>query len=461
MSHNVLKHTINDLNISDDNPFCEDTLDRSRFANLLTAIISNYSDGFVLSLNGKWGTGKTVFINQWVRQLVNSGFQATILNAWDNDYFGNPSIAILSQFADFFSNRTLSDKIKPVWTNLLNSAFCLGKGFIEKQVENFISAQSINELKAKYNGALESDLYLHEGEIKNYVLTKIQFSNYKNALTQFAADMAQENEGKPLIFVIDELDRCTPTYAVELLEKVKHLFNVPNIIFIFTIDKSQLKKSIKGYFGSFDFNADEYLRRFFDVEIDLPQIEYFQFSQLMFDYFEIEKFIWTKDGRLDFKDAINELATNSNLTLRQIEKFYAQAKLIFSFYRVDRLEWLIGVMLFLQMFSHEKFIELKDKKFTLNETADILKNLFKNSQFEGKLNLLGKFLYHINCYLHSEKRFNIDNVNFDNTKNFSEEEKTSLLNSFKYESNQNLQYDSIKKIIQKLTFIEQFISKNY
>ena len=41
------------------------------------------------------------------------------------------------------------------------------------------------------------------------------------------------------MLLVDELDRCRPTYAVQILEKMKHLFNVPNI-FVLAVDRNQL-----------------------------------------------------------------------------------------------------------------------------------------------------------------------------------------------------------------------------
>ena len=52
-----------------------------------------------------------------------------------------------------------------------------------------------------------------------------------------------------LLIFIDELDRCRPTFAIETLEVVKHFFNVPNVVFVFSLDMNQLQKSIKTIYG--------------------------------------------------------------------------------------------------------------------------------------------------------------------------------------------------------------------
>ena len=74
-----------------------------------------------------------------------------------------------------------------------------------------------------------------------------------------------------MVFIIDELDRCRPTFAIELLERVKHIFDVPNLVFAFGINRDELCSSLQSIYGNID--ADVYLRRFFDMEFTLPQTQ--------------------------------------------------------------------------------------------------------------------------------------------------------------------------------------------
>ena len=71
------------------------------------------------------------------------------------------------------------------------------------------------------------------------------------------------------MIIIDELDRCKPTFAVQTLEIVKHLFNVEGLVFLFALDINQLSHSIKLVYGN-DFNAIGYLERFFNYLTILP-----------------------------------------------------------------------------------------------------------------------------------------------------------------------------------------------
>jgi hypothetical protein len=78
-----------------------------------------------------------------------------------------------------------------------------------------------------------------------------------------------QKNGNPLVVIVDELDRCRPLFAIGLLEKIKHLFEIPGIIFVLGVDRTQLGHSIKSVYGQ-EMDVDGYLRRFIDLEFLLP-----------------------------------------------------------------------------------------------------------------------------------------------------------------------------------------------
>lgn len=86
------------------------------------------------------------------------------------------------------------------------------------------------------------------------------------------------------------MDRCNPNYAVSVLERVKHLFDVPNIIFVLAINKTQLCNAIQGYFGSTTMDANEYLKRFIDIEYNLPMNNIDKYCEYLYDEYGLIAF---------------------------------------------------------------------------------------------------------------------------------------------------------------------------
>ena len=73
----------------------------------------------------------------------------------------------------------------------------------------------------------------------------------------------------PMIVIVDELDRCRPSYAVEMLEVIKHLFDVDNVLFVLAVNRNQIDQSVKTLNGTPE-DPESYFRRFFDAELRLP-----------------------------------------------------------------------------------------------------------------------------------------------------------------------------------------------
>ena len=103
----------------------------------------------------------------------------------------------------------------------------------------------------------------------------------EKTLQEMADDLSGQT-GRPLIVMIDELDRCRPSYAVELLEVAKHLFSVNNIVFVLAVNRAELIHSIRAVYGG-GFDGDGYLRRFFDVDIRLPEPKRVAFIDMLLD----------------------------------------------------------------------------------------------------------------------------------------------------------------------------------
>ena len=103
-----------------------------------------------------------------------------------------------------------------------------------------------------------------------------------------AEAVVESNEQRSLIVMIDELDRCRPSYAVELLEVAKHLFEADHIVFALAVNRTQLEHSIRGLYGS-DFDAGGYLRRFLDVDFMLPDPDRNNFLKALLEGMQIEE----------------------------------------------------------------------------------------------------------------------------------------------------------------------------
>jgi predicted KAP-like P-loop ATPase len=118
-------------------------------------------------------------------------------------------------------------------------------------------------------------------------------NSFKNLLSEIPSTLSPDGD-KPLVIIIDELDRCKPTYAVELIEKVKHLFSVKNVVFVLVMHRKQLEEAVKCVYGG-NIDAHTYLQKFINIETTLPKktgerhiSDIAQYNRRLFDLHQIE-----------------------------------------------------------------------------------------------------------------------------------------------------------------------------
>lgn len=82
--------------------------------------------------------------------------------------------------------------------------------------------------------------------------------------------VSEDERKKGFIFFIDDLDRIEPVYAVQILELLKNIFNIPHCLFVLAIDYDVVVKGLEPKFGKLTEKNEREFRSFFDKIIQLP-----------------------------------------------------------------------------------------------------------------------------------------------------------------------------------------------
>ena len=247
----------------EDHPFLNDLLGREQPIKVLTQLVENIDGPCVLAIDAPWGGGKTTFINMWAKYLHDYGFAVVKFNAWESDYSDDPFVTLSTEILEGFPDNVPSD---------FESGFDALKQTAKKVVQR--SIPGILRLAASTIPVVGSELgpilaAFAEDRFSVYGEAKQSVREFREALQEMANKLSGMQGGRQLVVFIDELDRCRPTYAIELLELAKHLFSVDHIVFVLAINRDQLAHSIQGVYGP-EFDAVGYLRRFIDYDIHLP-----------------------------------------------------------------------------------------------------------------------------------------------------------------------------------------------
>ena len=256
----------------------DDALSRESMAQSLTNFIEHQTNSLVVSLHGDWGTGKTFFLERWHASLTKNDFEAIYFNAWEDDFCSDPLVAIIGQISEKLET---NDNYKCEVKKVMKIARSLLKQILNNAVEKHVGISFKELSNASKNRALAS--YRKQRKGKDLL---------KDSLRKMSKKVMSET-GHPLVFIIDELDRCRPTFAIELLERVKHIFDIPNMVFVLGVNRDELCKSIQSVYG--EIKADVYFRRFFDWGFTLPEGNKQTFCGHLIKQYQLEKIFETSD----------------------------------------------------------------------------------------------------------------------------------------------------------------------
>ncbi len=283
-----------------------DALDRARYAQYLTNFLASkgYDQdsnklNYVLNLNSEWGSGKTYFLRRWAHDLK-AYYPVVYVDAWQQDYSDDPLMAIIAsmiqQLRDqagksvkdikFRAPRKMISLLKATTPAL---AGALAKRYlgidpikiIESSEEDHIGETIIDEKGNQIDmGTAASKLVnqlIDEHSAKSNAIESLKYNieQWVEAAKIYTDDGSNIEKRYPAFIFIDELDRCRPSYAIEMLETIKHIFNIPGVVFVVATDTKQLQHVIKSMYGV-GFDADMYLGRFFDARYSLKQLPYKQ-----------------------------------------------------------------------------------------------------------------------------------------------------------------------------------------
>lgn len=331
-----------EVEIVEKEPFEHDKLDRDKPIKILTDLAGTFEGPCVLSLDAPWGAGKTTFLRLWKGYLQNKNFPVVLFNAWETDFSEDPLLALsteLTQFLDQCESTSSKKNIEKIKEMTLKVLQPIGLNMVSSVVNNVVPGAGT--LIEKGVECLESA----EKRFDSYSEKKASIKEFRKILTCIATDVSQERE-YPLIVMIDELDRCRPSYAVELLEVAKHLFAVDHVVFVVAVNRSELCHSIKALYGH-GFDASGYLGRFFDVNFHLPKTDPEKYIESLFSKTQFKDYYSrTHDQRAFGMDSVKRLLKDyfysSDVSLRQMSQAIHHLGLVYGSLRNDRKSFLLG-----------------------------------------------------------------------------------------------------------------------
>jgi len=239
----------------------DDLLSIEKYAKALASFISSTDTPITVGLQGEWGTGKTSLMAILKEILTKEQVATSWVNTWEYSMFrraNETTPAVL---------KGMLDKLEQTCRN--SGTWDVGDETSQrvKKVGRFLSLAA-NQVLAKQTGV--DVLKAAEGGASGENQTDIA------AVKQEIAEIIEKlvsSPGNPhqrVVFFVDDLDRIQPGDAVEVLEALKNIFDIPHCIFVLAIDYDVVVKGLEGKFGKKTEENEREFRSFFDKIIQIP-----------------------------------------------------------------------------------------------------------------------------------------------------------------------------------------------
>lgn len=371
----------------------DDKFSRSELAKKYAKFIRNLDGHHVVALDAPWGSGKSTLLEFMCEEFENKNDAFIKYNAWENDYTEEPLLSLMSDIHQEFQKKEYigTDEWKSFVSHMVKATKLFSKGTLKGISKVILGTESTTDLG---NACLEVSSAITD-EVANNLFKDIDESKksrkeFKKELEKYTKTILEEKGKDKLIIIIDELDRCRPTFAIQLLENIKHLFDIQNIVFLIAVDTDQLAESIKSVYGN-GFDANTYLHRFFDIELWLNNQNFEKYFQQQmqksfpheFDKFSVEN----KEKLYKFLMDIFEYA---NLTIRDIHKIVNEYFVLYTLKNsvsIENMEIYLSLLIL-----KNKYKYCFDILNTQNNNPFNSNNFINNINNHKALNLLLKYI---------------------------------------------------------------------
>lgn len=249
----------------------QDKIGREDFVNKICGLVDSLGKdkNFSMAINGAWGSGKT-FVLDMIEEKLSERQEYIVIkyDAWENNFYPDPLIAILSCVIDGIDEKLyLLDRKKERAMKAAKSGVnTLAK--VSAKIEKLQTViEGIKNIIKIFHNPIDTAVL---GDFKSYKTLLKETKDILNEITQVGEYREKQTK---LIILVDEIDRCLPDEQLKVLERLHHLFDIKNCVVIVTMNQASVVKTVHTIYG---IDGYEYLRKFFDftLKLDVRASEY-------------------------------------------------------------------------------------------------------------------------------------------------------------------------------------------
>jgi hypothetical protein len=308
-----------------------DLLNRRPLGQKLTDLVDRINQPLVIALDGGWGSGKSHFLKLWAgahKKELGGKAEAIYFDAFEHDYLDDPLVSLVS--------RLTTENATETWgatavLRVKKAALPVAKLLLRAGLAAAVAAATGAIVPPSGDAATEKAGDIADENVEAFWKAESSriaaMQGFRDALKTLTGE--GENARK-IVFIIDELDRCRPDYALNLLEIIKHFFTVPNVHFVLGVNLKELENSVKARYGA-EISAAKYLQKFVSLTMTLPSGRpEAPESSAAHDYLNavIKDYVHDPELLEAISKRLERLAKQQDLSLRDMQRILAQLSLL-------------------------------------------------------------------------------------------------------------------------------------
>ena len=252
-----------------DDTVIDPILDFNLYSNAIVNIIKNSHPKFSIGVFGDWGTGKTTLINsvdkalQTGRDLVKIRLEAS---RYKREMF--PLVSLLKSIAytlpDEKEFENLKLKLETSAINFLKRTPDILTSIISKYAseEDEVSHEMISTFKKELNSKIQLIAELDRDSI--------YFDGFREIKKEIK-NLRENNPAFRIVIFADDLDKCPPGKAFEILEMIRVFHDIEGFIYVIGLSHDMIVKLSKVGNSESSIDGEHYIKMLIQVPITLPK----------------------------------------------------------------------------------------------------------------------------------------------------------------------------------------------
>ncbi|HEX6099495.1 MAG TPA: P-loop NTPase fold protein [Thermoanaerobaculia bacterium] len=299
----------------------------------LREVITTNDPRFAVGVFGSWGAGKTTLMRTVASSLESDAVIVVDFSAWRFEREPHLIVPLLDCIREALlrwaeTRRTLKDRAFDTARTIGQATVALLSGFSLE-----VGLPEVVKASFDANKALEAGARMSEKEKQARVPRSFYQASFK-ALEEAFQEITNHGRDRRFVVFIDDLDRCLPEGALEVLESMKLFFDMPGFVFVVGLDQQVVERCIDAKYAKelaagtqthkeLQIRGSDYIKKIFQVPFNLPRVSVQQihdYVELLCNHGNLHP-AQQDDLRIRTRPHLEYLATEQGINPREVKRY--------------------------------------------------------------------------------------------------------------------------------------------